>query len=202
MSEPENKIPPRRTERKSLITSAKEKLRESLSGLREEISFKYVASVAGAVFICIIFIGAVLIFADPSVVQISKPNQSESETVSVAEEKRVNVKIREGLSTAEIADRLAEKGVINSSFKFRILARLRGYDDKLRPGAYTFTLDMSEEEVFAKLLTGEKKLIQFTVPEGFGVKEIAERLYNLDVANKDDFLQAAENCHILCHTVV
>ena len=193
MNEPDSKIPPRRSERKSFIISAKERLRESLSGLKEEISLKYVASVAGAVFFCIIVIGAVLIFVDPSIAQIQKPNQTNSETISVPEEKKVHVKIREGLSTAEIADRLAEKGIINSSFKFRVLARLRGYDDKLRPGAYTFTLDMSEDEVFAKLLTGEKKLIQFTVPEGFGVKEIAERLYNLDLADKEEFLKAAEN---------
>jgi len=135
----------------------------------------------------------VLVFVDPSIAQIQKPNQTNSETISIPEEKKVHVKIREGLSTAEIADRLAEKGIINSSFKFRVLARLRGYDDKLRPGAYTFTLDMSEDEVFSKLLTGEKKLIQFTVPEGFGVKEIAERLYNLDLADKEEFLKAAEN---------
>jgi len=193
MNEPDSKIPPRRSERKSFIISAKERLRESLSGLKEEISLKYVASVAGAVFFCIIVIGAVLVFVDPSIAQIQKPNQTNSETISIPEEKKVHVKIREGLSTAEIADRLAEKGVINSSLKFRLLARLRGYDDKLRPGAYTFTLDMSEDEVFSKLLTGEKKLIQFTVPEGFGVKEIAERLYNLDLADKEEFLKAAEN---------
>ena len=189
-----SKIPSRRSERKSFVTFAREKLRESLSGLREEISFKYVASVAGAVFFCIVVIGAVLIFADPTVAQIHKPTSTQTETDSSTEiERRVNVKIREGLSTAEIADRLAEKNVIDSTLKFRILARIYGYDDKLRPGSYTFTPGMSYDDVFAKLLTGEKKLIQFTVPEGFGVKEIAERLYNLDLANKDDFLQAAEN---------
>ena len=188
----DSKIPSRRSERKP---SALKKLHESLMrGLREEISFKYVASVAGAVFFCILVIGAVLVFADPTVAQISKPTSTETETTSaVVEEKRVNVKIREGLSTAEIADRLAEKDVINSTLKFRIWARIYGYDDKLRPGSYTFTLGMSYEEVFAKLLTGEKKLIQFTVPEGFGIKDIAERLYNLDLADKNEFLQAAEN---------
>ena len=168
------------------------KLNVSLSDLFEEISWRYVANVAGAVFLCVVLVGAVLVFADPSVVKLDKssPPESESETVV---EKRVNVKIQEGLPTAEIADRLVEKGVIGSSLKFRILARLRGYDDKLRPGSYTFTLDMPYDEVFAKLLTGEKKLIKFTVPEGFGVKEIAERLYNLDLVNREDFLQAAED---------
>ena len=193
MSEPEeSKIPSRRSERKP---SALKRLHEFLvSGFKEEISFKYVASVAGAVFLFILIIGCVLVFADPTVAQMHNPTSTETESTSpVEEEKRVTVKIREGLSTAEIADRLAEKDVIDSTLKFRIWARIYGYDDKLRPGSYTFTVGMSDDEVFAKLLTGEKRLVQFTVPEGFGVKDIAERLYNLDLADKNEFLQAAEN---------
>ncbi len=190
----ESKIPSRRAGKKSFATFVREKLKESYSGLREEISFKYVASVAGAVFFCIVAIGAVLIFADPTVAHINKPVATEGDETSTAEiERRINVKIREGLSTAEIADRLAEKGIIDSTLKFRLMARIYGYDDKLRPGSYSFTLGMSEDEVFAKLLTGEKKLVQFTVPEGFGVKEIAERLYNLDLADKEEFLKLAED---------
>ena len=97
------------------------------------------------------------------------------------------------MATAEIAERLAEKDIIASSLRFRLFARLYGYDDKFRPGSYTFTANMSDEEVFEKLLTGEKKVVRFTVPEGFGVKEIAERLYNLDLVDKEDFLKAAED---------
>ena len=184
------KIPSRRDGKKNL----RDRLANSISDLREEISMRYVATVAGVVFACVVVIGTVLVFADPSVAQIPKPTPSESaQEIPTVEEKRINVKIQEGLSTAEIAERLADKGVISSSLKFRLLARLRGYDDKLRPGSYSFTLDMDDDDVFAKLLTGEKKLVKFTVPEGFGVKEIAERLYNLDLVNRDDFLQAAEN---------
>ena len=182
------KIPSRRAGKKTF----REKLNLSLNDLRAEISLRYVATVAGAVFACIVVIGAVLIFVDPTVAHIEKPVQTETPTETIAEEeKRINVKIREGLSTAEIAERLAEKGVIDSSLRFRLLARFYGYDDRFRPGAYTFAANMEDEEVFQKLLTGEKKTIRFTVPEGFGVKEIAERLYNLDLADKDDFLKAA-----------
>ena len=186
----EIKIPSRRANKKSF----RDKLNFSFSELRAEISWRYVATVAGVVFACVIGIGAVLVFADPNVARInqSKPAVTDTKTESAEEiEKHVTVKIREGLSTAEIADRLAEKGIISSSLKFRIIARLRGYDNKLRPGAYTFTAGMEDEEVFAKLLTGEKKLIKFTIPEGFGVKQIAERLYNLDLADKDEFIKAA-----------
>ena len=186
----ESKIPSRRSKKVSFAES----LRDSLSDFFDEISWKYVAAVAGAVTFCIAAIGAVLLFADPDVAHIQQPVAStEAESPENVIEKRINIKIRDGMSTAEIAERLAEKGVIDSSLKFRFFARLRGYDDKFRPGSYTFTLSMSDDDVFAKLLTGEKKLIQFTVPEGFGVKEIAERLYNLDLADKNEFLKAAEN---------
>ena len=187
----ELKIPSRRSERVSLV----DRIKNFFGTLKEEISLRYVATVAGAVFLCVIGIGAVLIFADPNAPRVQKnppPAETTAETVEVAE-KQIQVKIRDGISTAEIADRLAEKGVIKSPLKFRIIARLRGYDDKLRPGAYTFTAGMEDDEVFAKLLTGEKRLIKFTIPEGFGVKEIAERLNNLDLVDKDEFLKAAEN---------
>ena len=187
------KIPSRREGKKSF----REKLNISLNELREEISLRYVGTVAGVVFACIVVIGAVLVFADPSVAQVQKPTtpttETKDENVVEEEEHRVQIKIREGLSTAEIAERLAEKDVIDSSLKFRLLARIYDYDDKFRPGAYTFTVGMSDDEVFQKLLTGERKAIKFTIPEGFGVKEIAERLYNLDLVDKEDFLKAAED---------
>ena len=182
------KIPSRRADKKNW----RERLKTSLKELREEISMKYVATVAGAVFACIVVVGAVLVFADPSVVHFQRPVQTETtDNATIEEEKRINIKIRDGMSTAEIAERLAEKDIIDSSLRFRLFARLYGYDDKFRPGSYTFTANMSDEEVFEKLLTGEKTVIRFTVPEGFGVKEIAERLSSLDLVDKEDFLKAA-----------
>lgn len=183
----EIKIPPRSTDKK---ISRLGKLKNSFNELIEEISWRYVAAVAGAVFLCVIGIGAALIFVDPSVAHINEPPTVENKSAA-DDEKHVQVKIREGSSTAEIAEKLSEKGVIKSPLRFRILARLRGYDDKFRPGAYTFTTGMEDDEVFAKLLTGEKRLIRFTIPEGFGVKEIAERLASLDLVDKEDFLKAA-----------
>ena len=185
----DGKIPSRRADKKiSLLDKANAWFGELL----EEISWKYVATVAGVVFLCVVALIIALVFVDPNVVHISKSTTTATDNAD-QQEKKIIVKIRDGSSTAEIADRLSEKGVIKSTLKFRILARLRDYDDKLRPGSYEFTADMTDDEVFAKLLSGEKKMVKFTVPEGFGVKEIAERLYNLDLADKDEFLKAAKN---------
>ena len=194
----DKKFPPRRAERKNLLDKFNawlDKIKARLLDLRNEISWRYVATVAGAVFLCVIGIGAALIFADPTAIQTHTPvipvETSTEENSEV--ERAITVKIREGSSTAEIADKLSEKGIITGTLKFRILARFYGYDDKFHSGAYSFTPNMTTDEVFAKLLSGEKKLIRFTIPEGFGVKEIAERLYNLELADKDEFLKTAEN---------
>ena len=181
------KIPSRSANKKNSLLN---KLNVWLGELLEEISWKYVATVAGVVFLCVTALIMALIFIDPDVVHITTPTQTETADDN---KKYILVKIRDGSSTAEIADRLLEKGVIKSSLKFRVLARLRDYDDKFRPGAYEFTVGMDENAVFEKLLSGEKKMVKFTVPEGFGVKEIAERLYNLDLVDKDEFLKAAKN---------
>jgi len=161
---------------------------ETLQDMFEEISWKYVAAVAGGVLFCIFVVGAVLIFAD-------SPTNFISTTISeeTSAEKRLHIKIRDGMSTAEIADQLAEKNVISSGLKFRLLSRLRGYDDKMKPGTYVFMQGMSYDEVFAKILNGEKQIVTFTIPEGFTVKDIAKRLYSLDIADEEDFLKAAEN---------
>lgn len=194
MTNPDDKkFPPRRADKTVTLLG---KLNLWLGNIMNEISVRYVATIAGAVFFCIVAVIAALVFADPNVAHVDKPvapveTKTEADADAVDEEHAIHVKIREGLSTAEIADRLSEKGVIGSTIKFRILARIYGYDDKLRPGSYSFTPDMNIDAVFAKLLTGEKRLVRFTIPEGFGVKEIAERLNNLDLADKDDFLKAA-----------
>ena len=161
---------------------------ETLREMFEDISLKYIAAVAGGVFFCIFIVGAVLIFADGSPQNFSQKNSED-----VSEEKRIHIKIHEGMTSGEIADELAAKNVISNSLKFRFLSRIRGYDDKMKPGTYVLTQGMEDDEVFEKILNGEKQEITFTIPEGFGVKDIAKRLYGLDIADEEDFTKAAEN---------
>ena len=162
-----------------------------LRSIFAEVSWKYILSIIGGLIFCIAVVGAVLIFVDPS--KITSRSELQPQNSEGDEGKRVHVKISEGMATAEIADILEAKEVIASSLKFRIVSRLRSYDGQMKPGTYVFYTGMNDEDVFAKLLSGEKYLVRFTIPEGFGVKEIAERLYSLDLADKEDFLKAAED---------
>lgn len=165
-------------------------LPESVQNIISGVSLKYILTVTGGVLFFVILIAGVLFFADPETVSSLEKDYSGTERTA---EKKVHVKISPGMTTGEIADQLESKGVITSSLKFRILSRIRGYDDQMKLGTYVFTAGMTDDEVFEKLLTGEKHIVTFTIPEGFGIKNIADRLYEIDIADKEDFLKAAED---------
>ena len=184
----------KRAERSKIISAVVNNLLAPFRWIKsvlEEISWKYILSVVFGVIFCIAIVGAVLIFVDPS--SIKPVQELKPKIVDESAENHVHVKVAEGMTTSEIADVLEAKEVIASSLKFRIVSRLRGYEGQLKPGTYVFATGMNDEDVFAKLLNGEKYLVRFTIPEGFGVKEIAERLYSLDLVDKEDFLKAAED---------
>ena len=184
----------KRAERSKIISTVVNNLLapfRRIKSVLEEISWKYILSVVFGVIFCIAIVGAVLIFVDPS--SIKPVQELKPKIVDESAENHVHVKVAEGMTTSEIADVLEAKEVIASSLKFRIVSRLRGYEGQLKPGTYVFATGMNDEDVFAKLLNGEKYLVRFTIPEGFGVKEIAERLYSLDLVDKEDFLKAAED---------
>lgn len=171
-----------------------DKVKNYLGGFFEGISLKYVLTVAGGVLFFIVLILGVLIFAEPeTIISLEKNISSTPAKTETVAEKRIHIKINAGMSTGEIADQLESKGVITSSLKFRILSRIRGYDGQMKPGTYVFSAGLTDEEVFEKILNGEKFIVNFTIPEGFGVKNIAERLYEIDLADKEDFLEAAKD---------
>ena len=106
---------------------------------------------------------------------------------------KVKFKITEGMDAAEIARRLERTGVIDSGFKFRMLAKFKGYEDQLKIGSYTFTTGMTYDEVFTKLLAGAPEVLTVTIPEGFTVNDIANRLSNLGIVNYDTFISKARD---------
>ncbi len=123
--------------------------------------------------------------------------------------KVVDVEIKKGTYSSQIAEILNDKGIIKSSLGFRIFAKLKGYENKFKYGNYEISTGDSYEEIAKKLMTeGEKaKTVTVTIPEGTGindyvknvngenvtVKGIATILENKGVCTKADFFEALEN---------
>ena len=155
---------------KKILDSLNKKsfLPDSVQNIIAGISLKYVLTVTGGVLFCIFVIASVLFLADTDSIKSLENNVRRTEINTT--DKKVHVKITAGMTTGEIAAQLEEKGVITSSLKFRILSRIRGYDDQMKLGTYVFTAGMTDDEVFEKILNGEKYLV-----------------------DKEDFLKAAED---------
>ena len=149
----------------------------SIGKLNELLTFKKLALFVVALLL--MFVGIIFVFS---------PNDK---TEAVQKGQRVHFKIKEGMDAGEIARTLEQKGVIESSLKFRILAKIDGYEDKLKIGSYNFETGMNYDDVFKKLLAGEPEIVKFTIPEGFGVKDIANRLADLGLVDYDEFLEKA-----------
>ncbi|MBQ8815806.1 MAG: endolytic transglycosylase MltG [Lachnospiraceae bacterium] len=64
------------------------------------------------------------------------------------------VVVEEGMSTAEVADMLEEKGIIRDALIFKIQNRLSHYKGGFRAGTYTVNTAMDNEEIMA-VLSGE-----------------------------------------------
>ena len=136
-------------------------------------------------------IGAAALLMFMIVVILSFTIGGSSSTVPRGE--KVKFKITEGMDAAEIAMKLEHTGVIESGFKFRVLAKLKGYENQLKIGSYTFTTGMTYDEVFTKLLAGAPEVFTVAIPEGFTVKDIANRLSNMGIVNYYTFLQKARD---------
>ena len=108
--------------------------------------------------------------------------------------KDATVTIPEGSGTMQIARILKDEGVITSSLRFALAARLSPYSGKLQYGSFDFQKGMSYQEMLAQMATdGEKrKTISVTIPEGFSVENIIKRLTESGLSDEASLNRALE----------
>lgn len=107
----------------------------------------------------------------------------------------VNITIPQGASTKTIAKILKDNGLINSTLYFRMTAKMAGNDGKFQFGEYTLNTGMDEEAIMNALLTnGQKKeTVKFTIPEGYTIQQMADKLEAEGIVSADDFMDAIQN---------
>ena len=88
--------------------------------------------------------------------------------------------VPKGASVARIGDILAEAGVIESPFKFRLAVRMSFADRTMQAGEYSFEPAINMREAIKKITGGDILHRTVTLPEGLTVAEITERLLATD----------------------
>ncbi|HOK53480.1 MAG TPA: endolytic transglycosylase MltG [Armatimonadota bacterium] len=106
----------------------------------------------------------------------------------------VLVIVPKGATASSVASILKKNDLIHSAMAFTVIARATGEAGNIKPGAYSLTRQMSTRQMLYKMVEGDVAAIWVTIPEGFTVRQIAERLAGKNLVDKDEFLAAANRC--------
>jgi len=98
------------------------------------------------------------------------------------------INIPKGFSSTDIAERLAEEGIIKNAFTFRIYASLNNIDGRFLPGDYTLNSEMTFDEIADKLTSGPKReTVTVVIPEGYTIDQVNQRLADVFKRDKSEF---------------
>jgi UPF0755 protein len=107
------------------------------------------------------------------------------------------VRVESGDSFATVTRKLREQQVISNGFCFSLWARINGSEKKIHQGLYRFESSVAPWEVLERLVAGKGIFHSVTIPEGLTIKEIAELLDKMQIANKEKCLAAAADPSVL-----
>lgn len=109
----------------------------------------------------------------------------------------VEVRVDQGEAFAAVVRKLHLQGVIPNEKLFSLWARLTGADKKIQWGVYRFEALLPPQEVLHRLVVGKRIFLTITIPEGLTIKEIAELLDKMKIADREKFLARAADAELL-----
>lgn len=109
-------------------------------------------------------------------------------TTSVMPSQPQAIEIKPGSSFARISVQLQTAGVVSDVRRFTLLARWRKATGQIHAGEYLFEKSATPDQILARLVAGDIRKFQVTIPEGFNMQEIAKRLEKTGVGYAKDFL--------------
>ena len=107
------------------------------------------------------------------------------------------VRVEPGDSFATVTRKLREQQVISNGLFFSLWARFTGSEKKVHQGLYRFESSVAPWEVLERLVAGKGIFHSVTIPEGLTIKEIADLLDKMQIADREKFLAAAADPGVL-----
>ncbi|MDP7571027.1 MAG: endolytic transglycosylase MltG [Myxococcota bacterium] len=92
-----------------------------------------------------------------------------------------------------VATRLKRAGLLKSALAFRVLARWHGLESALQIGEFELSPAQTPEELLEQIVTGRVVSYEVVIPEGFRLAQIADRLADAGVVDREDFLAVARS---------
>lgn len=109
-------------------------------------------------------------------------------------EKKI-LEIPKGYTVKNVAKLLEKEGIIKEDFAFQIAVRLDHKQNQLQSGRYLLSSSMAMNEIINRITNGQviDDSIKVTIPEGYELKMIAEKIEKSGLTTKEKFIKAAQN---------
>ena len=96
--------------------------------------------------------------------------------------------VRPNSSLKEICKALQDEKIISNATYFNLYVRWKGASTKIKSGELRFYTNAKPKEVLNILIKGHPVLYPVTVPEGFNIYQVADRLSEAQLVDKKKFL--------------
>lgn len=109
--------------------------------------------------------------------------------------KDINIEIPAGSSTEKIANILYDNELIMNKTIFKFHVKNLKADGKLKAGNFDLNTNMALDNIINSLTVSGKSTntVRFTIPEGYELIQVAEKLANENIVNKDRFLELTKD---------
>lgn len=106
----------------------------------------------------------------------------------------VLISIPSGSSSVRIAHILQDAGMIRHAAVFRYYAKYYGKDQSLKAGNYLLRYGMTLDQILDELNRGNvyRPTVTVTIPEGFTLEQIAQRLAQNGLVDQEEFMNLAK----------
>ena len=109
----------------------------------------------------------------------------------------VLIEIESGAALSRIARQLERQGVVRSAAALKLLARLRNQSGAVHVGSYRFADPANPAEILARLVSGDVEQASLTIPEGFNLQQISERVAKHKFGDGERFLQLCRDPQLI-----
>jgi len=113
------------------------------------------------------------------------------------QEDKVLVTIPEGCTVKEISSILEEADVVDFAIVFRLYEKIDGVEHMYQQGGHYLSNGMSYKDMMEKMTQKPdvelNKALKVVIPEGFENRQIADKLAEMGLVDRDEFMNELEN---------
>ena len=105
--------------------------------------------------------------------------------------------VKGGQGLRQISQRLADADLVRNASKFALLSRLEGHATAIQAGEYALSAAMTPADILRDMVNGRVRLHRLTIPEGFTLRQIAEKVAAAGFTTSAVFMAACRDTALL-----